>query len=87
VDHDLLQMLSEREVSFLLEELCVTYGCCVPPAAYDRLLATPPSDAESFALAVFRAEGVEPAPSNRRLYRQVLAHVERTYERARPPAT
>ena len=80
-------MLSERQVEFLLEELCVTYGCCVPPDAWESLVVEPPPDPEGFALAVFRAEGVEPAPSHRRLYRQVLAHVERAYDRARPPAT
>ena len=80
-------MLSHRQVEFLLQELCVIYGFCLPPEPYERLLAETPLDPESFAVAVFRAEGMEPAPSWRQLYRQVLVHVEAAYERAGPPAT
>ena len=85
--HELLRMLSERQVEFLLEELCVIYGFCLPAEANERLLADPPPDPEGFTLAIFRAEGIEPAPSHRKLYREVLAHVQRTYDRARPAAT
>lgn len=80
-------MLSHRQVEFLLEEICVKYGLCLSPPEWDRLLADTPPDAESFALAVFRAEGIEPAPSWRELYRKVLAHVKAAYDRASPPAT
>ncbi len=80
-------MLSDREVRFLLEELCIQYGFCLPPEENERLVANTPSDAESFALAVFRTEGLEPAPSHRRLFQEVLAHLERAYDRARRPAT
>jgi len=80
-------MLSDRQVHLLLEELCVRFGFCLPPEANERLLADTPPDPESFALAVFLAEGLEPVPSHRALYRQVLVQVERAYDRARPPAT
>ena len=80
-------MLTHRQVEFLLEELCVTYGMCLSPDAWERLCAETPPDPESFALAVFRAEGMEPAPSWRKLYRQVLAHVQAAYARASAQAT
>ena len=80
-------MLSHRQVEFLLHDLCVVYGLCLAPTEWDRLLAETPPDPESFALAVFRAEGLEPAPSWRELYRKVLAHVQAAYDRVGPPAT
>ena len=80
-------MLTERQVGFLLEELCVSYGLCLPPQEIERLLTDVPSGPESFALAVGRAEGLEPTPSHRQLYYQVLAHVERAYDRVKPPTT
>ena len=75
-------MLSERQAEFLFAELCVEYGVCLSAAARAALLARAPSDAETFTLGVFRAEGLEPIPSHRQLYRAMLAHVERAYERA-----
>jgi len=85
--HQYSSMLSRRQVEFLLHDLCVIYGLCLAPTEWDRLLAETPSDPESFALAIFRAEGMEPAPSWRELYRKVLARVQAAYERAGPPAT
>ena len=79
-------MLSERQAEFLFDELCVEYGFCLSAAARAALLARGPHDAEAFTVAVFRAEGLEPIPSHRQLYRAMLAHVERAYERAQSPA-
>ena len=80
-------MLTHRQVEFLLEELCVVYGLCLNPDAWERLVVETPPDPESFARAVFKAEGIEPAPSYRKLYRMVLAHVEAAYARAAARAT
>jgi hypothetical protein len=79
-------MLSERQVWFLLEELCVQCGFCLSREANERLLTDTPTDPESFALAVLRAEGLDPE-SDGKLYRGILTHVARAYDRARASAT
>jgi hypothetical protein len=75
-------MLSSREAEFLLAELCSRLGLCLPPDARDRLIACVPVSAEAFAAAVFRAEGLERGPANRRLFADALATAERAFARA-----
>jgi len=80
-------MLNHRQTAYLLEELCVKFGFCLPPEANERVLSETPADAESFARAVFAAEGVDPEPSHRRLYREVLDHIQAAYRRAEKGAS
>ena len=71
-------MPTEREVEWLLEELCTELGFCLPPASAAHLRQLPPADADEFARAVFRLEDLDPA-ADRRLYSDVRARAERVY--------
>ena len=63
--------MDPTELRQLLYELCVDLGFCLPPAAQSQLEKHPPDDADSFARAVFVAEGLNPDHAGRHLYRQV----------------
>jgi hypothetical protein len=51
----------ESEVPWLLDELCVELGLCLPAAERDALMNAPPSDVDAFTDAVFAAEGMDPS--------------------------
>jgi hypothetical protein len=74
-------MLSARESDYLLADLCVQLGFCLPPDAQEELRDRSPTDPDSFATAVFRAEGLDPL-SDRQLYRQVREMVSAAFARA-----
>ena len=74
-------MPTERQVSWLLEELCTELGLCLPPAGGAHPRRLPPVDADEFTTAVFRLEDFEPA-EDRRLYADVRRRVERIYSRS-----
>jgi len=73
-------MLQPRALSFLLDELCVKYGYCLPPRSRKRVEADPPPTPEALATAVFRAAGFDPFV-DKQPYRPLLAHVVRAFER------
>lgn len=52
--------LSKAQVKALLYELCVRLGFCLPAADQRRLECEPPVEVDSFADAVFVAEGMDP---------------------------
>jgi hypothetical protein len=74
-------VLSSNAVTQLLDHLCIKLGFCLPPDAYARLSADPPSDIVSFANAVFEAEDMDPSTTSR-LYHQVKAEVADAFHRA-----
>lgn len=74
-------MLSERRVRWLLGELCVRLGFCLPAEEVERLVANPPEGVESFAEAVIRAEGLEPESMDRGVYRAVRECVAAGFRR------
>lgn len=74
-------MFSPREVEFLLEDLCVQLGFCLPPDDQLRLIDHPPSDVESFTNAVFLAEGLDPKLESRQLRRSVSEVISRAMDR------
>jgi hypothetical protein len=43
-----------------LEELCVKFGYCLPPAEQQAILDNLPADADAFIDAVVTAEGLDP---------------------------
>ena len=49
-----------KKIEALLYELCVVLGFCLPPDAIARLMSNPPVNADEFADAVIRAEGLDP---------------------------
>ncbi len=51
----------ERELTYLLADLCVKWGCCIPPHAADEICKMAELDAETFAESVVAAEGLNPA--------------------------
>jgi hypothetical protein len=66
-------------IRFLLEELCVELGFCLPPDAQHRLIAHPPLAIEEFTDAVIRAEGLDDQAIPRQLRREIRAIVTRYY--------
>lgn len=66
---------SSPAVTELLYTLCVDWGFCLPFADTQRILNDPPSDAEAFTEAVYRAEGMGPnfRPDQREKIRAFIA--------------
>src|SRR5436190_21244202 len=57
---DMATHLNEPQTKALLYELCVRLGFCLPPADQRRLEREPPVEVETFADAVYAAEGADP---------------------------
>ncbi len=72
--------LRSKQIAYLLDELCVELGFCLPPDEQARLQNKPPKDIDAFTDAVFRAEGLDPL-ADRQLRRQVRARVAECFER------
>jgi hypothetical protein len=73
--------LSQKQITFLLEELCIELGFCLSPEAQAQLTREPPHTATEFADAVIRAEGLDPeAGISRQLYREVKARIAKHFE-------
>jgi hypothetical protein len=47
-------------LDFLLYDLCVDLGFCLPPADNARICASESWDADAFVAEVFRIEGMDP---------------------------
>ena len=67
-----------RRVAYLLDELCVQFGFCLPAEARERIESDPPADPDAFAAAVYRAEGFDPTAGDPALHRRVLAAIAQT---------
>ena len=50
----------DKQVRYLLRELCVDWGFCIPPADADRIAGSERLEADEFAAEVLRAEGMVP---------------------------
>ncbi len=72
-------MLSLQETGFLLAALCRELGLCLSPEERRTLLDQSPPDAESFTAAVFSAESVGRARSDRALHQSALTMAERVF--------
>jgi hypothetical protein len=66
----------ESEVPWLLDELCVELGFCLPAGERDTLMNAPPRDVDTFTDAVFAAEGIDPG-LHKQLRRAVRNKIER----------
>jgi hypothetical protein len=53
--------MSPKLTRYLLEELCVDLGFCLPPSAQSEIVSDPPIDVDAFVDAVICAEGFEPS--------------------------
>jgi hypothetical protein len=73
--------LTQHQVNSLLQLLCVDLGFCLPSDVAGKLESNPPSTVEAFTDAVFRAEGLDPALADRKLYDQVRKVVAGAFDR------
>jgi hypothetical protein len=74
-------MLRNRDVDWLLEDLCAKGGYCLSADVNVRLRNAPPDTPQKFAEAVIRAEGLDPT-LDRREFSWVLEVVERAFRRS-----
>lgn len=54
----------ERELRYLLYDLCVIWGFCIPPTDFERIAKQDQLDSEEFAKQVLIAEGMDPLEEN-----------------------
>jgi hypothetical protein len=66
----------ESELPWVLDELCVELGFCLPLHRRTEITASPPGTVNAFTDALFEAEGIDPT-ANQRLYVQVRDKIER----------
>ncbi|GIH29511.1 hypothetical protein Aph01nite_78210 [Acrocarpospora phusangensis] len=69
-------MEESAEIQYLLDELCVELGFCLPVSEQRRLLVAPLLSVDAFTDATMRAEGLDPL-LNKSLRRQVRDKVQR----------
>ena len=72
--------LRSEQIAYLLDELCLELGFCLPPDERARLRDKPPEDIDALTDAVFKAGGMDPQ-AYRHLRRQVRARVAECFER------
>ena len=76
----MVMRLDQKEVYYLLKELCEELGFCLPPMDNQRLMAHPPKDVPTFVQAVFLAEGLEPVEGSE-LYQKVEAKIAKAFRK------
>jgi hypothetical protein len=62
----------ERKLRYVLYDLCVEWGYCIPPADGKRIAKSKEITAEQFAIEVLKAEGIEPSQESE-LVRKIAA--------------
>jgi hypothetical protein len=72
--------LTQHQVTRLLQILCIDLGFCLPANDAVKLELNPPRTVEGFTRAVFRAEGLDPALADRKLYDQVRGVVAGAFD-------
>jgi hypothetical protein len=65
--------LGERKLTYVLYDLCVKSGYCIPPADWERIAKSKEITAEEFAIKVLKAEGFAPEQEPERV-RQIAAY-------------
>ncbi len=60
VDDPMKIPLRSKRITYLLDELCVELGFCLPPDERARLQNKPPESIDAFTDAIFRAEALDP---------------------------
>ena len=71
--------LNTTKVEYILQELCTVGGYCLPQKRRAWLQSKPPTDIDTFADAVMRAEGLDP-DSHKRLREGVLAIIAKHWK-------
>jgi hypothetical protein len=67
----------EREIQYLLYDLCVDWGVCIPPHDAERISVQKQYTAEQFASDVLLAEGMNPEYERKWLKKISAKFVER----------
>lgn len=62
---------NERKLRYLLYDLCVKWGYCIPPAVGERIASCKEITADQFAIEVLKAEGFAPEYEGERV-RQIV---------------
>lgn len=62
----------EREITYLLYDLCVRWGWCIPPISAEQISKRTQLNAEEFAFSVVAAEGLN-AEYERKYVRKIAA--------------
>lgn len=79
-------MLTSTDLSWLLKDLCVRHGFCLPPEAEQQLALNTPETPEDFTRAVFEAEGLKFEFADRAMRRLILSVVARAFANSSPRA-
>ena len=72
--------MMKTRIESLMEDLCIQYGFCLPPAEYTRLVSSPPASIDAFTDAVFVAEGLDLQFADTRLRKQVRDRIAAYFE-------
>ena len=76
-------VLTGSQVKPLLRELCVDLGFCFDADVAEKFECDPPRTIDTFAHAVFIAEGLDPAnPSSQELYERVRGVIAKAFDAA-----
>lgn len=67
----------ERELIYLLVDLCVKWGFCIPSEPFDQISKMEYYHAHDFAMDVVEAEGLEPHPEGTWVKRITERFIER----------
>jgi hypothetical protein len=67
--------LTPNQIKWLLDELCVGLGCCLPREGQHYIRSNPPSSIDEFADVVMIEEGMSPEryPEQRQYVRAMVA--------------
>lgn len=63
--------MGRSQVEWLLEDLCVRFGYCIPAEARARLVQEPPETVEAFVHALVDAEGEDLGSVDKRMLAQM----------------
>ena len=74
-------ILDRSDAEALFYTLCSQLEFCLPANELERLSASPPTNSDAFASAVFIAEGLDPVTSDRHLLNQVRQVVSEAFRK------
>jgi len=74
------RVLTESQVTRLLKDLCIDLGFCLSADAAEKFESNPPRTIEAFTRAVFKAEGLKSALTDRGLYDKVRRVVAMAFD-------
>jgi hypothetical protein len=73
-------ILTVGETEWLLYDLCVKLGFCLPPPLMQRIINNPPPTIDRFVSVIYKGEGLKPELKSA-LYKQVYDMVAKAFEK------